>query len=211
MPNLTLLRGCLLAGALLLASGAALAKPPAYTLTKLGFSTSLHGVPDGERHEICFDKACRDTGGVTVAEGATRNDRSPVRITIREYKRRKPGAADLAALAKKQLGRAPRGKQVRLTSGTVGGRPAIEQWAVWDNCQRVISARVLVALPDKIIEIETQSTLEPGHDAGDSSVGRMGHILSGVRVRRVGDVSLDPAREPMTTRQMAVAMPLNGC
>jgi hypothetical protein len=39
----------------------------------------------------------------------------------------------------------------------------------------------------------------------------MGHILSGVRVRRVGDVSLDPAREPMTTRQMAVAMPLNGC
>lgn len=187
------------------------AKPPAYTLQGLTFSTTMHGVPEGERREGCIDAACSEASGVVVAEGQTRGAASPVTIAIREHKKKGATKGDLEKLAKKKLGHAPGGGQVREVAGLVGGRPALEQWAIWDSCNRVVTARVFVSLPDKVLEIETRGTVEPGHDAGDTPVERMDQLLKAVRVRRLGDAKLDPAREAMTPRQVAVALEKQGC
>lgn len=212
MSRLTLSRGALL---LALASigfstAAGAAKPPAYTFDKIGFSTTLRGIPEGERRDDCVDKQCSERTGVVVAEGRTTTLAAPVTITIREHRQKNAGKAELAALGKRQQARAPRGKSVRVVAGQVVDRPALEQWSVWDGCQRVISGRVLVAMPDKIIEVETRSVLEPGHDPAATSVGAMTQILQKLRVRRLGDAVLDPADEAISVKELATALP-RGC
>jgi hypothetical protein len=185
------------------------AKPPAYTFEKLGFPTSLRGIPEGERRAECLDQDCTERGGVLVAEGKTTTLASPVTVKIREHRQRGAGKKELQALAKRLVEHAPRGKAVQTTTGQVADRPTLTQWSVWDGCQRVISGRVLVAMPDKIIEVETRSVLEPGHDQGDSSVKAMGQILKKLRVRRLGDAPLDPTPtgEQVTLKELAEALP----
>jgi len=207
MTSKHLLLGAGLGLSALFSGGADAAKPPAYTFDHLGFSTTMRGIPEGERREECLDKGCSERGGVLVAEGKTLALPSPVTITIKEHRHKGAGKGELAALSKRILSHAPKGKQVRTVSGLAGDRPALEQWAVWDGCQRVVSGRVLVAMPDKIIEIETRSVLEPGHDPGDSSVGSMTKILQKIRVRRLGDATLDPAEETIKVKELATAMP----
>ena len=209
MPSISLSRGAaLLALASLGFSGAALAaKPPAYTFDKLAFSTTLRGIPEAERHSDCLDKQCTERGGVLVAEGKTTTLPAPVSITIREFRQKNAGAAELAALGKKQQAGAVRGKIVRAVAGKAGDRPALEQWSIWDGCQRIISGRVLVAMPDKIIEVETRSVLEPGHDPAATSVGAMTQIMQKLRVRRLGDAVLDPADEAIAVKDLATALP----
>ena len=212
MSSFSLSRGAtLLALALVGFSGAAgAAKPPAYTFDKIGFATTLRGIPEAERRDDCLDKECSERTGVVVAEGRTTSLAAPVTITIREHRQKNAGKAELAALGKKQQGRAPRGKTVRVVSGLAGDRPALEQWAVWDGCQRVVSGRVLVAMPDKIIELETRSVLEPGHDPAATSIGAMTQILQKLRVRRLGDAVLDPADEAIAVKELAAALS-KGC
>lgn len=207
MPSTFFSRGAVAGLAALLVGGVADAKPPAYTFQPLGFPTTLHGIPDGERREECFDKECSEPGGIAVAEGKTPTLTSPISITIREYKKKGAGKAELAALAKKILGKTSHGKHVRSVAGQVAGRPALEHWAVTDGCNRVITGRVLVAMPDKVIEVETRSVLEPGHDPQDASVRGMTKILQKIRVRRLGDASLDPAEEAIKVKDLAAAMP----
>lgn len=202
-----LLLGAVLGLPALCAGGAEAAKPPAYTFDPIGFSTTLKGIPEGERREECLDKGCTERGGVVVAEGRTTTLASPVTITIREHRQKGVGKLGLAAIAKKTLAHAPGGKQVRAVAGQAADRPALEQWSVWDGCQRVVSARVLVAMPDKVIEVETRSVLEPGHDSADASVGAMTKILQKLRVRRLGDATLDPAEEAIKVKDLAAAMP----
>ncbi len=209
MTSLSLSRGALL---LALASlgfgGAALAaKPPAYTFSKLAFSTTLRGIPEGERHDDCLNKECSERGGVVVAEGKTTTLPAPVTITIREFRTKNAGASDLVALGKKQQTGSVHGKIVRTVSGQVAERPALEQWSIWDGCQRVVSGRVFVAMADKVIEIETRSVLEPGHDPAATSVGAMTQVLQKLRVRRLGDAVLDPASEAIAVKDLAAALP----
>lgn len=186
------------------------AKPPAYTFDQLGFPTTMHGIPEGERRAECLDKSCSERGGVLVAEGKTTALPAPVTLRVLEHKKKGAGKGELQALAKKLLAHAPKGKEVRTVTGQAADRPALSQWGVWDGCQRVIVGRVLVAMPDKIIEIETRSVLEPGHDPGDSSVKAMSRILKKLRVRRLGEATLDPSSEDITVKELAGAMP-RGC
>lgn len=205
MKNKHLVLGAVLA---LLAPGALeAARPPAYTFAGLTFTTSLRGVPEGERREECLDAKCTERGGVVVAEGVARKLSSPVTVTIREHRQKNASKDGLQALAKRLQSHAPRGKVVRVVAGEAAERPALEQWAVWDGCQRLLSGRVLVALPDKVIEVETRSVLEPGHDMTDSSVGAMNKILRGLRVRRLGDAVLDPSEEAISVKTLAAALP----
>lgn len=193
-----------------LVGGADAAKPPAYTFAPLGFSTSMKGVPEGERRAECLDRGCSERGGVLVAQGKTTSLAAPVTIRILEHKQKGAGKGELQALAKKLQGPAPKGKVVKTTAGQVADRPALSQWAVWDGCGRVVVGRVLVAMADKVIEVETRSVLEPGHDAGDTSVKAMGQMMKQLRVRRLGDVALDPASEGASVKELAGAMP-RGC
>lgn len=206
------LRAGLVVGAALLGSVAAQAKPPAYTFANLSFTTSLHGVPEGERREACLDKDCAQTSGVIVAEGETKGDGARVSIEIREHKRRGGIAkVELAELSKGLLGGAPNGKEVRAISGAIGTTQALEHWSVWDGCSREISGRVFIALPDKIIEVEARAPLSVGREGDDPAIVRMNKILRGVRVRRMGDVSLDPAKDAMGTREMDIALSSTPC
>ncbi|MCS6898725.1 MAG: hypothetical protein RMJ98_03345 [Myxococcales bacterium] len=193
-----------------LMSSADAAKPPAYTFARLGFSTSLKGVPEGERRSECLDRGCTERRGVLVAEGKTTTLATPVTIRILEHRYKGAGKGELQALASKLQGVAPRGKVVKTSLGEVADRPALSQWAIWDGCNRSVVARVLVAMPDKILEVETRSILEPGHEQEDNSVKAMSQVLRKLRVRRLGDVELDPASEDISVKELARAMP-RGC
>jgi hypothetical protein len=209
MKHRVLLLGAAL-GLSALVNGADAAKPPAYTFAGLGFSTSMRGVPEGERRAECLDRGCTERGGVLVAEGKTTALAAPVTIRILEHKQKGAGKGELQALAKKLQGAAPKGKVVKTATGEAADRPALSQWAIWDGCGRSVVGRVLVAMPDKIIEVETRSILEPGHDQSDSSVKAMSQMLRRLRVRRLGDAALDPASEDITVKELAGAMP-RGC
>lgn len=186
------------------------AKPPAYTFSTLGFSTTMHGIPEGERRAECLDKGCSERGGILVAEGKTTTLAAPVTLRVLEHRKKGAKQADLQALAKKLQSYAPKGKEVRTVAGQAADRPALSQWAVWNGCQRTIVGRVLVAMPDKIIEVETRSVLEPGHDSKDLSLQAMEQILKKLRVRRLGNATLDPAPSHITAKELASAMP-RGC
>lgn len=186
------------------------AKPPAYTMANVGFTTQLHGVEP--KPEDCLDEACHERAGAVVAEGESRHKDGSVRIVIREHKtQRGLSTKQLEKLARK-LGEAKgRAKSVRLVSGTVGGKGAVEHWVVTDACERELTGRVLVALEGKVIEIETRTTVGTQPHAAKLASERMHRVLSGVRVRRFGDAALDPAKEPAAPEDIASALPKKGC
>jgi hypothetical protein len=207
MTSLHKVWGPLLGLSFIAAGSASAAHPPAYTFQPMSFHTSLHGVPEGERREGCVGKACGEATGIVVAEGTTKGLSTPVHITIREHKKHGDGKKDIATLARKLASRDEKGKQVRLVTGEAGGRPSLEQWVIDNPCDRVVVGRVLVAMPDKIVEVETRSTLEPGHETGDSPLSPMTQILKNIRVRRLGTASLDPAKDQVTARELAHELP----
>ena len=182
--------------ALALASFASVAhaKLPAYFVTDVGFSTQLHGVGDGERRAECLDLHCTERGGTVVAEG----DAQGVRTVIREHKRpRELKRAELEALATKLLSRDAEAKELRSQTGrAAGGHNGLEQWAAQGTCGRMVKARVLISLANKVVEIETSATLDGDPRATARTLGRMHEVLRGVRIRRLGDEPLDPVAEP---------------
>ena len=173
-------------------AGLAGARPPAYTIAA-GFTTQLHNVAADKLHEECFDEECKEHGGVVVAEGKTEHAEAPVELKIREYRDRKGlGAKELEALAHKSQVRAGAGRELRLVAGTVSNKPVVEQWTVEDACEPEIIGRLMIALPDKVVEIEAIGSAARADVAGDA-FSQIDKILHGLRIRRLGESTVDPA------------------
>lgn len=184
-------------------------KGPAYHVKGLSFLTHLHS--EASKEVECAGAACNEGRGTVVVRGGTDKSRGDIEIVIREHRDTKgAGAEQLLALSQKL---ARKTEEVRVVSGTVAESAALEQWTVKPTCGGPVTARVLVALPDKVIEIET-SARAPGKSAKSSKLIRdMTAILRAVRVKRLGDEILDPAKakDPVPTEKLAEAMPSKGC
>ena len=59
-----------------------------------------------------------------------------------------------------------------------------------------LAGRVFVALPDKVIELEAASGVDANEESVTLGVIQIDGILRGARVRRLGDVVVDPAATP---------------
>lgn len=182
-------------------------KGPAYHVKGLSFLTHLHS--EAVKEMECAGASCNEGRGTIVVKGATDKTRGDIAIVIREHRDTKgAGAEQLLAMSQKL---ARKTDEVRVVSGTVGESAAIEQWTVKPTCGGDITARVLVALPDKVIEIETIAAA-PGKAAKSSKLVRdMTSILRAIRVKRLGDVVLDPAKDKVPTEKVVEAIPAKGC
>lgn len=183
------------------------AKGPAYHVKGLSFLTHLRSEPLKEME--CESKTCNEGRGTIVVKGATDKNRGDIAIVIREHRDTKgAGAEQLLAMSQKL---ARKTEEVRVVSGTVGESAAIEQWTVKPTCGGNVTARVLVALPDKVIEIETTAA-SPGKSAKSQKLVRdMTAILRAIRVKRLGDVVLDPAKDKVPADKVVEAIPTKGC
>lgn len=203
------------------ATEGAAAHPPAYTM-RAGFQTSLHNVAETEQREDCLDApvsatqaksatTCHEHGGILVAEGTSTQATIQLTVKIREYRHRNEAAArDLEALAKRVVARAPVEREIRLVAGTTAGRPAVEQWSVTSHCQRQVGGRVLVSLPDKIVEVEAVATTHLDDASIEQGIKQVSHVLHGVRIHRLGDVSVDPAATAPSEDELTDAV-FNAC
>lgn len=178
----------------LLSSHVSADKAPAYTFKEVGFSTHLKNLPDGERREECVDDACKEPPAVVVAEGHASVPGGEMSIAIKEHKRAKVKADALSELAGKVLARAPRGREVRKASGEAGKQPSLDQWGLYDECSATVFGRAMVAMPDKVIEIEVRAPLGEA-SAQAESLAKVQRVLRGLRVRRLGDAVLAPSEK----------------
>jgi hypothetical protein len=200
----------LIPAAVLAVAADASAHPPAYTV-HAGFRTALQNVPDADRREECLDAACHEKGGTLVAQGTSTHDELTLTLRIREY-RHHPNqtAAQLQGIAAKLVAKGLDDRELRLVSGKVQERPALEQWSIVDPCEHMLGGRVLLSLPDKVVEIEAVAkTRDDGSDV-PRAVWQITSVLYGVRVRRVGDVPVDPASDPPQASEIAEALK-QGC
>ena len=185
-------------------------KAPAYQVKGLPFLTHLHG--ESGKEVECAGASCNDGRGTVVARGGTDKGRGSVDIVIREHRDTKGAGADQLLTLSQRLAR--RSDEVRVVSGTVGESAAIEQWTVKSTCGGPVTARVLVALADKVIEIETTARPDAkGTRSAKSAklVRDMTAILRAIRVRRLGDQVLDPAKDKVPVEKIAEAIPAKGC
>jgi hypothetical protein len=221
---------------LAVARDAGAAKPPAYTV-RAGFHTALRNVSEREHDEECLDAApvnasaanaakgtptpaphatneagaCQERGGVLVAEGTSTRGAVSVTVKIREIRHKRDASAhDLEMLAHKMLARPASEHQVRMVTGTAGGRPAVEQWSVKSRCGRSLFGRVLVSLPDKVIEVEATASAPLEDKSIAEGIKQVSQILHGVRVRRLGDMTIDPAPEAPDEDELTDAV-FNAC
>jgi hypothetical protein len=181
-------------------------RQPAYRLTNVAFQTSLHGVRKKLNAPVCKDDLCAKVRGVLVAEGASKAQHSGITIQIREFHTNGANSQKLLQkLASSRLGKDKKVKQVRMITGKVNGFHVAEQWTTTDHCERVLQGRVFLAFEKKVIEIETSAALVPGTKQTKTTIQRMNQILHGMRIRRIGNFSPDPAKEPIPAKQVSVA------
>jgi hypothetical protein len=198
-----------LAFAVALARDAA-ARPPSYTM-HAGFRTSLQNVPDGERREECLDLACHEKGGTLVAQGSSTHDGVALTVRIREYRHHPDQSAQqLQTIAQKMLAKGVDDRELRLVAGKVAERPALEQWSVVNPCQRELGGRVLLSLSDKVVEVEAVATTQTDGADVPKAISQISSVLHGVRVRRVGDVTVDPAADAPPAAEVSEALK-KGC
>ena len=48
---------------------------------------------------------------------------------------------------------------MRKASGEAGKQPSLDQWGLYDECSATVFGRAMVAMPDKVIEIEVRAPL----------------------------------------------------
>ena len=183
------------------------AKGPAYHVKGLSFLTHLHS--ESAKEMECAGANCNEGRGTVVVKGGTDKARGDIAIVIREHRDMKgAGAEQLLAMSQKI---ARKTDEVRVVSGTVGESAALEQWTVKPTCGGNVTGRVLVALPDKVIEIETTAPASTKTAKSNKLVRDMTSILRALRVKRLGDVVLDPAKDKVPTEKIVEAVPTKGC
>jgi hypothetical protein len=182
------------------------ARAPAYT-TNAGFRTALQNVPENERREECLDLACHEKGGTLVSQGTSVHDGVTLTVRIREYRHhRDQTAAELEAIAKKMLAKGVDDRELRLVAGKAGDRPALEQWSIVNPCEHEVGGRVLVSLSDKVVEVFAAARTKADASDAPKAVWLITSALYGVRIRRVGDVPIDPAADPPPASEIADAL-----
>jgi hypothetical protein len=178
-------------------AGQAHARPPSYTVSGLSFSTSLHGVQEDAVPEPCPVEKCKDPRAVVVARGESGEGSARVTVTVREHRGiGKAKVEGLLALSRRLSTSDAQPHEVRVVQGHAGGAPTVEQWLTTASCDRAVVARVLVALEDKIVEIETAApagATDEKHVAKASN--RMHSILSAMRIRRLDSAVLSPTKD----------------
>jgi hypothetical protein len=190
-------------------------KTPAYQVKGLPFLTHLKA-DEGKAVE-CKTATCNESRGTVVLRGLTDKSHGNIAITIREHRLVKGAAADqLLALTQ---GLTKPKDEVRVVSGTAGSTDAsaLEQWTVTAGCRGVVTGRVLVALPDKIIELETAADAHQKHVSTLRLAKDMSAILGAIRVRRLGDQKLTPGStersgdEKLSVEDLAKSIAGSGC
>lgn len=171
-------------------------KGPAYQVKGLPFLTHLKG--DEGKSVECKTATCNESRGTVVLRGMTDKNHGKIGITIREHRLVKGAAADQLLTLTQTLAK-PK-DEVRVVSGTAGptDAAALEQWTVTPGCSGVVTGRVLVALPDKIIELETAADAHQKHVSTLRLAKDMSAILGAIRVRRLGDTKLTPGASDRT-------------
>jgi hypothetical protein len=184
----------------------AAARPPSYTM-HAGFRTSLQNVPDAERREECLDLACHEKGGTLVAQGTSTHDGVELTVRIREYRHHADQTAtQLETIAHKMLAKGVDDRELRLVAGKTAERPALEQWSIVNPCERELGGRVLVSLSDKVVEVEAVAKTKADGSDVPRAVSQISSVLHGVRVRRLGDVVVDPATDAPPPTEVAEAL-----
>ncbi len=171
----------------------ALGKPPAYTLANVGFSTALHPA------DRCEGEACKDV--VSVLEGESGHEEGRVKIVIREHKKISRSRDALLELAREVVDTTPDAVTIRVVSGRVEGRPAVESFSVEGGCDGALVGRIFLALETKTIEIVAEGPVANGAVVPEVT-SRIDRLLRGVRIHRLGDASLDPATKRVTPREV---------
>lgn len=182
-------------GFVTLLAAPASAREAAFTVSDVGFTTQLHGVVDEG-----------DGPWVTVAEGKTTHDKSPLTIVIREHR----GKANLSAkqidkLAKERADE-DEAKVVRTVKGTVGGKPSLEQWSVVDAKDGEVRARLYVALATKVVEIEVSTKVGKDAELAAEVTDRVHRVLHGLRIRRLGEAALSPSKEALPAKVLLASL-----
>jgi len=182
-------------------------KGPAYHVKGLPFLTHLRS--ESAKEMECAGASCNEGRGTVVVKGATDKQWGDIAIVIREHRDTKgAGAEQLLAMSQKL---ARKSDEVRVVSGTVAESAAVEQWTVKPTCGGNVTGRVLVALPDKVIEIETTAAAPAKAGKSAKLVRDMTAILRAIRVKRLGDIVLDPAKDKVPTEKVVEAIPSKGC
>lgn len=190
-----MLRKLGLFGVLALLASPASAREAAFSVSDVGFSTQLHGVVDEG-----------DGPWITVAEGKTTHEHSPLVIVIREH-RGKSGvtAKQLDKLAKARADE-DEAKVIRAVAGSVGGKPSLEQWSVVDPKSGDVRARLYVTLPTKIVEIEVATKLSRDAELAADVTQRVHRVLHGLRIRRLGEASLSPSKDALPAKVLLASL-----
>lgn len=190
-----MLRKLGLFGVLALLAAPAHAREPAFSVSDVGFTTQLHGVVDDG-----------DGPWITVAEGKTTHDESPLAIVIREH-RGKAGvtAKQLDKLAKLRADEDD-AKVLRAVAGVVGARPSLEQWSVVDPKLGDVRARLYVTLPTKIVEIEVATRLKRDAELAADVTARVHRVLHGLRIKRLGDAALSPSKDALPAKTLLASL-----
>ncbi len=182
-------------GFLALLAAPAHAREPAFSVSDIGFTTQLHGVEDdGEGPWLA------------VAEGKTTHEQSPLTIVIREHRKKANQTAKQLDKLAKARAEEDDAKVVRALAGPVGGRAALEQWSVVDARAGDVRARLYVALPNKVVEIEVTTKVKRDAELVAEVTTRAHRVLHGLRIRRLGDVALSPSKDALPAKALMASL-----